>query len=229
MWLLAVAMPAEARLLLDHFSPAGEVGGRPIYEGRLGPALGRRPACLVLTGMGQVNAAQAVTAVLERLPGVGAVVNLGCAGSLPASGLAPGDAALASEAVFADLGIRTGRGWHGIRRVGIPLGQGPAGEPLYNRLPVDPTLLDLLAAAFPDTPVGPFACVNQISGDPATAGELARRWDAVVEEMEGAAVALVARHYAKPFAALRGVSNLAGHRHLDVPLGAEAPQRLLLS
>lgn len=50
-----------------------------------------------------------------------------------------------------------------------------------------------------------------------------------MEEMEGAAVGLVARWYAKPFAALRGVSNPAGLRELDLAAGAEAAQRALLA
>ena len=80
-WLITVAMEMEARLLIERLAPAPTLDGRPSFAGELpGPAAGRR-VCLLLTGMGQVNAAQATAAALERLAEVEAVLNLGCAGA----------------------------------------------------------------------------------------------------------------------------------------------------
>jgi futalosine hydrolase len=227
-WLITVAMELEARLLIARLAPAPSLGGRPCHVGVLpGPAAGRR-VLLLLTGMGQVNAAQATTAALERLDEVEAVINLGCAGAYPGSGLAVGQAAAATEAVHADLGVLTARRWHPLDLTGIPLLRGPQGLPVFNRLPVDQTLTDALCAARPGLPRGAFATVNQVSGDQATALALETRWGALLEDMETAAVAQVAALYAKPFAALRGASNIAGQRELDVAAGAEAAQKVLL-
>lgn len=230
-WLITVAMAMEARLLIPRLNPAPPLGGRPCYAGELpGPAAGRR-VILLLTGMGQVNAAQATTAALELRPEVEAVVNLGCAGAYPGSGLAVGQAAAASQAVHADLGVLTARRWHPLDLTGIPLLDDAQGRPVFNRLPVDQALTNDLCAArpgLPDLPRGAFATVNQVSGDPATAAALEQRWSALLEDMETAAVAQVAAWYHKPFAALRGVSNIAGSRELDVAAGAEAAQRALL-
>ncbi len=223
-WLLAVAMEAEARLLLPRLSPANAVGGRACYQG----SLAGRQVYLVLTGLGQVNAAQAVTAALERLPGMEAVLNLGCAGAYAGSGLAVGQAALATEVISAELGVASARGWRPLEALGIPLLHDGRGRPLYNRLPVDQALSDLLARANPGLARGAFVCVAQVSGDPATAQALAARWGGMLEDMESAAVAQVAALYGLPFAALRGVSNQAGARELDVAAGAGVAQEALL-
>lgn len=224
--LLAVAaMEMEAELLLPRLSPAGRVGGRPLYRGRLAG----RELALLLTGLGQVNTAQALAAVLERLTEVMAVVNLGCAGAYAGSGLALGEPALATEVIFADLGVVSGGRLHGLEKTGIPLARDAQGRPIFNRLVCDPALSDELAAANPGIARGDFATVEHISGDPRTAADVERRWGALLEEMESAAAALVSLHYGKPFAALRGVSNRAGERELDVAAGARAAQRALLN
>ncbi|MEW5914371.1 MAG: futalosine hydrolase [Thermodesulfobacteriota bacterium] len=219
-WLLIIAMEAEARLLISRLTPAEAIGGRPAFAGRLGG----QDMLLLLSGLGQVNAAQAVTAALETRPEIAAVVNLGCAGAYPDSGLRQGQAILASEVVLADLGVQTQDYLHGLEKVGIPLAQG-----VYNRLPCDAGLNQRLLAARPELAQGVFATVGRVSGDQATARAVAARWGAAVEDMESAAVGLVARHYGRPFAALRGISNLAGQRELDVAAGAEAAQRALLA
>ncbi len=222
-FLLTIAMPQEAELLTARLERRGEVGRRPLWGGRLG----RVEVLLVLTGLGLVNAAQALTAALEGLGPVAGVINLGCAGAYEGSGLATGRAAVARELVLADMGIRTQKGFHLLERIGIPLLESPEGRALYNRLSVDQDLSRELAAG--GLPRVVFATVAQVSGDPAVAAELEARWGAALEEMEGAAAAQVAAWYGVPFAALRGVSNRAGHRELDVEAGAQAAQRALLA
>lgn len=224
-WLITIAMPAEAELLTQRWQGAGDVGGRPAFEGNLGS----REALLLLTGMGQINAAQATTAALETRPELEAVLNLGCAGAYADSGLTRGQAVLASEVVLADMGVQTLDHLYGLDKVGIPLGQHVRAGEIYNRLPCDRELNGELLAANPGLAQGAFATVGRISGDPDTAAALTKRWGVVLEEMESAAVALVALHYAKPFAAIRGVSNIAGRRELDVAAGAGAAQEALLA
>jgi len=225
LWLITMAMPEEAGLLIPRLRPRGRIGRHPAYEGSLA---GER-VLLLLTGMGQVNAAQAAAAALETRPGIQAVLNLGCAGAYPDSGLALGRAALASEVVLADMGVQTAGRLHDLDKVGIPLLRHPQHGELYNRLPCDHALSERIAAANPGLARGVFATVGRISGDQTTARAVAARWGALLEEMEAAAVALVALRYGRPFAALRGVSNQAGHRELDVAAGAEAAQQALLN
>ena len=119
LWLVTAAMSPETRLLTARLEPGGEVGRRPCWRGEL---VGHE-VLLVLTGIGQVNAAQATTAALEAEPAVSAVFNLGCAGAYAGSGLQIGQAALASEVVLADMGgaerreaARSGRGGHRLGR-----------------------------------------------------------------------------------------------------------------
>ena len=224
-WLLAVAMEPEARLLIPRLRPAPDLGRKPCYRGRLAG----REVYLLLTGLGLVNAAQAVSAACERLAGLEAVLNLGCAGAYAKSGLTVGQAALAAEAVLADAGLLTQRAWHPLEKLGLPLMRDGQGRQYYHRWPCDPGLNDLLTGACPGLRRGVFATVNQVSGDEATAAGLERRWGALLEDMESAAVAQVAALYGLPCACLRGVSNMAGQRELDVAAGASAAQEVLLA
>ncbi|MCF8032721.1 MAG: futalosine hydrolase [Desulfarculaceae bacterium] len=224
-WLAVISMRAEAELIMPRLRPLEDIGRRPAFSGRLGG----QELLVVLSGLGQVNAAQAATAALEARPGIEAVFNLGCAGACPGSGLEMSQAALATETVFADLGVQKGERLHEINLVGIPLHGAVGKGAVYNRVPCDPALNAAVAAANPGLTQGAFATVERISGDDAAARAVARRWGVVLEEMEGAAVGLVALHYGKPFVALRGVSNLAGHRELDLAGGAGAAMRALLN
>ncbi|MCF8042450.1 MAG: futalosine hydrolase [Desulfarculaceae bacterium] len=225
MWLVTVAMFPEAKLLTARLEPGREVGRRPCWRG----SLAGHEVLLLLTGIGQVSAAQATTAALEAEPAISAVFNLGCAGAYAGSGLQTGQAALASEVVLADMGVQSGDKLQGLDEVDIALAGRSSGLPLYNRIPCDPGLNELVLRANPGITLGAFATVGRISGDAQTAQAVAGRWGAIMEEMESAAVGLVARWYAKPFAAIRGVSNPAGLRELDVAAGAGSAERAFLA
>ena len=225
MLILTVAMPQEAQQLTAALEPLRDIGRRRVYGGQL--ACGE--VLLVLTGMGMVNAAQAVTAVLEATPGATEIINLGCAGAYGSSGLAVGDVAVAQRVIHADMGVQTARRLHGLHKIGIPLAASAGGDNIYNEMTCDPVLSQRLKAAAPQAASGAFATVGRVSGDPATAEALAARWPVIIEEMEAAAVAQVAAHYDVPFAAVRGVSNIAGDRGLDVAAGAESAQRVVLA
>lgn len=225
LWLLAVAMEPEARLLIPRLKPAPALGHKPCFRGRLA----EREVYLVLTGMGLVNAAQAVAAACEHLDGLEAIINLGCAGAYAGGGLKVGEAALANQAVLADSGLLTNKGWHPLEKLGLPLSTDAQGREFYHRWPCDPALNALLSQGRPGLRQGVFATVSQVSGDPATAAVMEARWSALLEDMESAAVAQVAALYGLPCACLRGVSNIAGQRELDVARGAGAAQEVLLA
>ena len=214
-------MRMEAELLISRLQPAEAIRHWPLWRG----SLGGQEVVLQLSGMGLVNAASAVTAALERIPEITALINLGCAGAYAGSGLQVGQAALASRIVLADHGVRTSRKLHGLEKTGIPLLKHQDGD-IYNHLPCHPELTRRIA--LPGLAQGAFACVAQVSGDPATAAAVEERWGAILEDMESGAVAQVAALYGLPFACVRGVSNMAGARELDVKAGAEAAQRAFL-
>jgi len=215
-------MQMEAELLTSRLKPAEPINHWPMWRG----SLGNQEVLLQLSGMGLVNSASAVTAALERMPDITSLINLGCAGAYAKSGLEVGQAALASQIVLADHGVRTSRKLHGLEKTGIPLFE-HKGEDIYNHLPCSAELNSRLA--LPGLARGLFACVAQVSGDPAIAASVEARWGAILEDMESGAVAQVAALYGLPFACVRGVSNMAGARELDVKAGAEAAQRALLA
>jgi futalosine hydrolase len=221
LWLISIAMPMEAELLISRLEPADPISHWPLWRGSL---VGQE-VVLQLSGMGLVNAASAVTAALERMPEICALINLGCAGAYSKSGLAVGQAALASQIVLADHGVRTSRKIHGLEKTGIPLVKKQSGD-IYNHLPCSGELNSRLA--LPELARGVFACVAQVSGDPTTAAAVEERWGGILEDMESGAVAQVAAMHELPFACLRGVSNLAGARELEVKAGAEAAQRAFI-
>lgn len=198
------------------------IGGRAVVRG----ALGGREILLVTGGMGKTNAAQALTALLERHEAE-AVVGFGVGGAYPSSGLEVADVALAAAEIYADEGVVTPDGWIPTNSIGIPLARVAAGE-LYNEFPVDAPRLaaaaDALRAAGIRTSTGAFATVSTCSGTSVRGAEIADRHAAVCETMEGAAYAHVAALYGLPFLEVRGISNLVEDRDLSTWRLAEAAE-----
>jgi len=78
---------------------------------------------------------------------------------------------------------------------------------------------------------GRFATVSTCSGTRQRGEELARRWNAVAESMEGAAVAQVCLRCGVDCLEIRGISNMVEERDLknwDIPRAVEAAQRFVL-
>ncbi len=172
-----------------------------------------RPVGLVVTGVGKVNAGAATAAALA-LTGADAVVAVGVAGALPGSGLGVGHLAVATCETYGDEGVETEEGFLPLDRIGLALGAFDDG-PAYDRWPADPAVADrLLRAARTVGPARPglFVTVSTVTGTDARAMELAGRLGACCENMEGAAVAHVARLYGAAFGEVRGVSNPVGRR-----------------
>lgn len=189
------------------------IGGRLVALG----SLAGREIMLVTGGMGKTNAAQALTALLERLR-ADAVVGFGVGGAYPGSGLEVGGVALAAAEIYADEGVATPDGWIPTESIGIPLARVAGGE-LYNEFPVDAARLaaaaDALRRAGIAASTGPFATVSTCSGTSLRGSEIASRHAAVCETMEGAAYAHVAALYGRPFLEVRGISNLVEDRDLS--------------
>ena len=162
---------------------------------------------VVVSGVGAVRAAVATAAAVARGE-CAAVVCLGIAGGFPGRA-EPGDLVVADAVVAADLGVEEADG--GFR----PLDELDLGP---TRLPARTGVAAALRAAGLAVRVGPVLTVSTVTGTPARAAELAARYAAAAEAMEGFGVAVAAG--ALPFAEVRAVSNAVGQRNRaagDVP------------
>jgi futalosine hydrolase len=188
------------------------VGRKPAAGGLLDGV----PVILLPAGMGKTNAAHALTALLER-GSVRGVLNLGVAGAYPGSGLGVGGVGLASAEFYGDEGVETPQGWISTEGIGIPLLQ--AGEARwFNHFPFNADLVARagarLAAAGFTVSTGPFVTVSCCSGTTRRGTEIAERFGAICESMEGAALAHVATLYEVPFLEVRGISNAVEDRDI---------------
>lgn len=212
---LVCAVAFEAAELRAALSEAAEVeiGRRTAVRG----VLDGTPVVLLPAGMGKVNVAQAVTAMLER-EAVAGVIGFGIGGAYPGSGLEVGDVALAAASIYGDEGVEAPGGWISTEGIGIPLLQ-RGEERLFNEFALDAARVEraraALAAAGITARVGPFVTVSACSGTTARGEELARRFGALCEGMEGAALAHVCALYDVPCLELRAVSNAVEDRDLS--------------
>ena len=178
--------------------------------------IGIRPVVLIETGIGAVNTAQALTVALQEVdPDL--VLQIGIGGAYLGSGLDKGDLALANEENYGDLGVVAPDGWFPADEIGIPVLS--ADRDYYNTYPLDSKLVDnaqhILEQSGECVVQGPFVTVQQCTGREDIGNELAARFNAICENMEGAAAAHVCTLYAVPFLELRAISNLVEDRNKD--------------
>ncbi len=155
---------------------------------------------VIITGVGAVNAAIALTRFLAAQQAK-AVVVCGIGGGYPGADLPVGSVAWAETECYGDLGANSAGGFLDMRALGFPVIAGP--EPVYNVLPLQ---------IVPERRLVPFVTVNTCTGDNASALALAARTGGGVENMEGAAIAHVARLFGLRAGEVRGISNPVGNR-----------------
>ena len=182
---------------------------------------------LLHTGIGSVNAAHALTCQLERqIPNL--VILFGIGGAYVPTGLPIRAVVLATEEIYGDVGVLTPEGWKPADEIGIPLVNGD--PPVFNRFPLDSQLVST-AAEICEARCGPFVTVSQCSGVQAVGDALHARFNALCENMEGAAAAHICTLYDVPFLEVRGISNLVEDRELarwDISGAADAAQSALI-
>lgn len=163
------------------------------------------------TGIGKVNAAHSVTSVFERFS-IKGVVNIGVGGAYPGAGLKNGDIAVASKEIYGDDGVIDSKGWGSFKKIGIPLVES-GGKRYFNEYPVLVPPCPVGARAVPlQVKTGSFVTVSAASGTQKRARELEKRFNAICENMEGAAIAHVCAIYGVPMFEIRGISNTVGVR-----------------
>lgn len=195
--------------------------------------LGEQQLVLCCTGVGKANAAAAAAVMVERYrPSL--LIVTGCAGAYLSSGLAVGDLAVASDELFGDEGTLTADGWQGLREMSLPIYR-QGNQAFYNTIPLSrhetEKAMQLADSHGVRLMRGRFLTVSTCSGTRAQGQELARRHQAICENMEGAAIALVALRYGLPCLEIRGISNLVEDRDLsrwDIPRAVEAAQRFVI-
>lgn len=189
-------------------------------EAELSPltAAGLPAGCAtLLSGVGPVEATLSLSrhlAALDRPPA--ALVNFGLAGGYPDTGLELLDLCLAEREYLGDLGVVLGE------KI-LPLNPEFA-PPL--EFAGDPSLGDraasLLSRAGLRARRGNFVTVSGTSGTLGRSRYLRDRFQAICENMEGAALARVCQVHGLPFLELRCVSNLVLDRDQQVWRASEA-------
>lgn len=188
--MITVATKNEIQQLIEGEDPEQHVLDRPLYR--------VRGELLLVTGIGSVNAAATISAVLQRTT-VERVISCGFGGALPGSDLNVGDVLVGTEAVYADLGILYPEGFQGIDEVGYETAPGR-----HNRHP----LMDLPI----DGERGVIAEVCTVSATDERASDVRDRTGAMVETMETAATAHTAYLHGIESGAIVGVSNHTGNQ-----------------
>ena len=229
--LIIAAMPMETALLettLEH--PASlKSPGFEYLEGKLG----NLKVIVCAGGVGKINAAAATAVLIERhCPQL--VINTGCAGAYVGSGLSIGNLAVASEEVLGDEGVIVETGWKDLSYMELPaLDHG--GRLHFNRISLSRHASEKAMQLADYCGVflmrGRFATVSTCSGTRQRGEELAKRWNVIAENMEGAAVAQVCLRYGIDCLEIRGISNLVEERNMkkwEFTLAVEAAQRFVL-
>ncbi len=204
---LAVATAKEYRAALAGLgAPAPPPAGSAVPWRR-----GGRDMLLAVTGVGPVAAAFTLGRLLGA-GGVDGVVNLGLAGAFDLAHAPLGSAVAATAEVFPEYGLR---GPDGTDCRGIAFPQlMAAGQPVFDRLDLDPgeAAARLGLALPPGMGSGTVLTVAGVTAAPDRAAALAKRYDALAENMEGFALALACAATNLPFLEARIVSNRVGAR-----------------
>jgi futalosine hydrolase len=183
-------------------------------------ALGTQAVLLVETGMGAVNCAHALTCLLQT-HAPRAVWQIGVGGAYERSGLVPGDLAVATREYYGDIGVRLDDGWQDAQdTIGIPLLRSNAadGQSYFNCFDLDVgrarDIVQRLNGAW-RAQAGPFVTVQECTGSDDLGRERGERFDALCENMEGAAAAHLCALYDVDFVEVRAISNIAARRDRD--------------
>lgn len=231
---LISAVPSEGNLFLQHLKRVEKApSGLDIYRGRIH----NKSIIYGVSGIGKTNASRAATILIERFsPDI--IINFGAGGAYPSSGLNKGDIAIAEKEIYGDEGVLSQDGFRGVEFIGFPL-LAKGRKSYFNEFPLGKKLLKRAIRILRLTPhafrltikSGFFLTLSTSTGTLRRAKELERRYHAICENMEGAAVIHVCHSYGTPVIEIRGISNTVENRDKkkwDLKLGAENCQRAVM-
>jgi futalosine hydrolase len=229
------SMPFESDKILATLKNirTAKIAGKVIYKGKLSNI----NVLLMNTGIGKVNAAHSATCLIENFP-IRGIINLGVGGAYPRSQFKIGDVAIASKEIYGNEGVITPSGWSDIKEIGIPLVQADK-KKYFNKFPLDKKFVEKALNSVKlftyNTPYaiksGNFVTVSTTTGIHKRAIELEKRFNAICENMEGAAIAQICTIYKIPLLEVRGISNIVGVREKskwNLKLASENCQKVVL-
>jgi futalosine hydrolase len=169
----------------------------------------------LVTGIGPVETSVRLMAFLNRLPGkIKGVVNFGVGGAYIDSSGTPKadllDICLAEKEVLGDFGICLEEKIEKITGKGLEV---------QDAFVMDEGMFNLASQALQSEQLpflsGNFVTVSCTSGTAVRGAALARQYDGICENMEGAAVARVCQEFHLPCLEIRCISNLVEDRDIS--------------
>lgn len=217
----------ELGLLQRHMRSGSEccACGFPLYRGRHRG----REAVLIRSGAGMANAAAAAVLALERFQPE-RLYHVGVCGVYGDDERLLTQVIVGTEAVFADTGVACGETFLTMESIDLPLDRSGDDRTIYNTVPLDDSGVDSALRR------GTFLTVAASSGSRERATAVVARWKSerqslLCEDMESAAVGLVALKAGVPCTVVRAVANICGerdYRKWKLADAAEAAQQALL-
>lgn len=208
----------EADLVIKQLSQkeAISIQGKAFYKGLLGQ---NTEGIVCICGIGKANAAHGTALLIEKFK-PDFVWNIGIAGAYPSSGLKIGDVVIAKKEIYGDEGLMAKNGFFTIKEIlGCPENDFPMFVPEKLRSSVVS---------------GNFVTVSTCTGTLERGKEIEKRFNAISENMEGAAIAHVCSLSGIPVTEIRGISNIIEDRtaaplnKADIVKAAENVQKFFL-
>lgn len=185
---------------------------------------------LLVSGPGMANAAMAA-ALGCRAVDPQLVVNIGVCGVYSNDAALLGTPVVGHAACFADTGVADAQGFTCLSDLPLPTGEGMPDAAVYRGMALQ------TEGFATDVQRGVFCTVASITGTADAARLMQTRWSGasdglLCEDMESAAVSLVARRMGCACSVVRGISNRCGerdHRRWRLADAARAAQQILIA
>ncbi|KPA11559.1 purine phosphorylase family 1 [Candidatus Magnetomorum sp. HK-1] len=214
--LILAAVYEELEPLLSKLSNSKSlsIGRKKAFTGKIS----EQSVIIVQCGIGIVNAVQALTAAVEK-NSVGLILNMGCAGAFELSGLSIGDIGIATSETYIHSGVESSSAMNMITPLPFPLIQ-TNDYKFFAKYPTSENHTHLaykiLKQSFFSKDIHikkiPFITVSTITAMDLSVKALYQKYQAGMENMEGAGIAHVAIQYGIPFLEIRAASNFVGER-----------------
>lgn len=202
----------ESEILIREISDRDEfvIQNKRFYTGKLK----EKTVVLCVCGIGKANAAHGTTLLLEKFH-PDSVYVAGVAGAYPSSGLKIGDIAVGDKEIYGDEGLLLESGFRTMETLGLPMAS--VGKSQYfNQFP-----LHVPEALRNQINRGAFVTVSACSGTLKRGIEIEKQFQAICENMEGAAIAHICLLNNTPVTEMRGISNIIEDRE-GKPLDKQA-------
>jgi futalosine hydrolase len=212
----------EAGLVIKQLSQKEEISiqGKAFYKGLLGQ---NTEGIICICGIGKANAAHGTALLIEKFK-PDFVWNIGIAGAYPSSGLKIGDVVITEKEIYGDEGLLAKDGFHTMNEILDVQNE------FIMHIPEELRVRSLELGV----KMGNFITVSTCTGTLEKGREIEQRFNALCENMEGAAIAHICALLGIPAAEIRGISNIIEDRtaeplnKADILKAAENAQKFFL-